>query len=92
MDIDAVVKDCQNGSKEAFGVLYQTFSLPMRGVIGYYVRNNDVVQDILHDGFIVAFTSIENLKDVSKIEAWLTTIMKNLALQYLRKEAEHLIS
>lgn len=91
MDIDAVVKDCQNGSKEAFGVLYQTFSLPMRGVIGYYVRNNDVVQDILHDGFIVAFTSIENLKDVSKIEAWLTTIMKNLALQYLRKEAEHLI-
>ena len=31
MDIDAVVKDCQNGSKEAFGVLYQTFSLSKIG-------------------------------------------------------------
>lgn len=90
-DIEAIVRGCQLGNRDAFGVLYQTFSFPMRGVIGYYVHNNDVVQDILHDGFIVAFTSIESLKDASKVESWLTTIMKNLALQYLRKEAEHFI-
>lgn len=91
MDIETIVKDCQNGSREAFGSLYQIFSLPMRGVIGHYVHNNDTVQDILHDGFIVAFASIGNLKDATKIESWLTTIMKNLSLQYLRKEAEHFI-
>ena len=90
MDIGAIVKDCQNGSREAFGFLYQTYSLPMMGVIGYYVHNQEIVKDILHDGFIIAFTSIGTLKDVSKIESWLTTIMKNLSLQYLRKEAEHI--
>lgn len=88
-DIEAIVRDCQLGNRDAFGVLYQTFSLPMRGVIDYYVHNNDTAQDILHDGFIIAFTSIESLKDASKVESWLTTIMKNLALQYLRREAEH---
>lgn len=87
MDIKAVVKDCQNGSKDAFGILYQTFSLSMEGVIGYYIHDNGLVQDILHDGFIVAFTSIRNLKDATKIKSWLTTIMKNLALQYLKEES-----
>lgn len=89
MDIEAVVRNCQNGSKDAFAFIYQTYSLPMTGVISYYVHNNDIVKDILHDGFIVAFTSIGSLKDATKVEAWLTTIMKNLSLQYLRREAEH---
>ena len=48
MDIGAIVKDCQNGSREAFGFLYQTYSLPMMGVIGYYVHNQEIVKDILH--------------------------------------------
>lgn len=90
MDIEAIVKDCQNGSRDAFAFLYQTYSLPMMGVISYYVHNNDIVKDILHDGFIVAFTSIGSLKDATKVESWLTTIMKNLSLQYLRREAEHI--
>ena len=90
MDIGTVVKECQDGSSEAFGILYQAYSLPMLGVIDYYVHNHDIAQDILHDGFIVAFTSIASLKDATKVESWLTTIMKNLSLQYLRKEAEHI--
>ena len=88
MDIESIVADCKNGNSDAFGVLYRTFSLPMLGVIGYYLHYQDVAKDILHDGFIVAYTSISSLKDGAKIESWLTTIMKNLSLQYLRKEAE----
>lgn len=89
MDLSTVVKECQEGSSEAFGILYRTYSLPMSGVILRYVRNNDVAQDILHDGFIVAYASIVKLKDAKKFEPWLTAIMKNLSLQYLRQEAEH---
>lgn len=90
MDIESIVADCKNGDSDAFGVLYRTFSLPMLGVIGYYIHNQDIAKDILHDGFIVAYTSISSLKDGTKVESWLTTIMKNLSLQYLRKEADHI--
>ncbi len=62
----------------------------MLGVIGYYIHNQDIAKDILHDGFIVAYTSISSLKEGAKVEAWLTTIMKNLSLQYLQKEADHI--
>lgn len=90
MDIESIVSDCKNGNSDAFGVLYRTYSLPMLGVIGYYIHNQDIAKDILHDGFIVAYTSISSLKEGTKVEAWLTTIMKNLSLQYLRKEADHI--
>lgn len=90
MDIKRLVKRCQTGDSEAYGNLYQTYLPPMREVVAYYIHNSDVVQDILHDGFLIAFAQIGSLKDSSKIEAWLTTIMKNLSIQYLKNESNHI--
>ena len=90
MDLGHLVKQCQSGDKEALGLFYQTYLTPMRDVVAYYVRNPEAVSDILHDGFIIAFVSISSLKDASKIEAWLTSIMKNLALQHLKEESNHI--
>lgn len=90
MDKVQLVKQCQSGDKEAFGILYQTYLAPMREVVAYYIHNIDIEQDILHDGFLIAFTSIGTLKNGAKIEAWLTTIMKNLSLQYLKDESSHI--
>ncbi len=87
MDKVHLVKQCQSGDREAFGILYQTYLAPMREVVAYYMHDADIEQDILHDGFLIAFTSIGSLKNGSKIEAWLTSIMKNLSLQYLKDKA-----
>lgn len=89
MDTERLVKKCQDGDREAFGILYQTYLTPMREVISYYVHEEDVIWDILHDGFLLAFSAIGSLKKPSVIKAWLTTIMKNLALQYLKYESNH---
>ncbi|MDE6326245.1 MAG: sigma-70 family RNA polymerase sigma factor [Duncaniella sp.] len=90
MDLRHLVTQCQSSDREAFGVLYQTYLIPMQRVVAYYVHNSDAVWDILHDGFLVAFVSIGSLKDASKIESWLASIMKNLALQYLKEETNHI--
>lgn len=90
MDKVQLVKQCQSGDREAFGILYQTYLAPMRDVVAYYIHNIDIEQDILHDGFLIAFTSIGSLKNGAKIEAWLTSIMKNLSLQYLKDESSHI--
>ena len=62
----------------------------MRKIVAYYVNDIDAVWDILHDGFLIAFASIGSLKNAEKVEAWLTSIMKNLALQYLKEESNHI--
>ena len=71
MDKIQLVKQCQSGDREAFGILYQTYLEPMRGIVTYYVNNPDTVWDILHDGFLIAFASIASLKNAEKVEAWL---------------------
>ncbi|WP_290388299.1 sigma-70 family RNA polymerase sigma factor [uncultured Duncaniella sp.] len=90
MDKVSLVKQCQSGDREAFGILYQTYLAPMREVVAYYIHNADIEQDVLHDGFLIAFTSIGSLKNGAKIEAWLTSIMKNVSLQYLKDESSHI--
>ena len=90
MDKIHLIKLCQSGDREALGILYQTYLIPMREIVAYYVNNTDAVWDILHDGFLVAFASIGSLKNSEKVEPWLASIMKNLAFQYLRDKSKKL--
>ena len=90
MDKIQLVKRCQSGDREAFGILYQTYFTPMRKIVSYYIHNTDIEQDVLHDGFLIAFTSIGSLKNGDRVDAWLTSIMKNLSLQYLKDESSHI--
>ena len=90
MDKVHLVKQCQSGDREAFGILYQTYLASMHEIVSYYIHNADIAQDVLHDGFLIAFTSISSLKNEARIEAWLTSIMKNLSLQYLKDVSNHI--
>jgi RNA polymerase sigma-70 factor (ECF subfamily) len=40
-----------------------------------------VVEDALHDAFVVIFTSLDSLRDDSKAEAWMVSIARNIALK-----------
>ena len=91
MDTESLAERCKSGDREAMGILYQTYLQSMREVVSYYVHNKDAVWDILHDGFIIAFGSMDSLKKPDKLESWLTSIMKNLALQYVREETTHIV-
>lgn len=83
MDKEALVERCQQGDRDALGDLYSTYSARMMKIIRHYITDPADANDILHDGFIVAFTQIASLRDPEKVEAWLGTIMRNLSIQYL---------
>lgn len=76
--------------RELFEILYRTHLASMHRTVAYYVHDTEDIWDILHDGFLIAFASIDSLKDITKAEAWLTSIMRNLALQYLKKKSHHI--
>lgn len=90
MDVKRIVEQCRTGDREAFGTLYRTYLNKMRAVVSCYVHDSDAIWDVLHDGFLIAFVSIGSLKDAAKVEVWLTSIMKNLALSYLKEEAKRI--
>lgn len=90
MDIISLVERCKSGDKEAFGLIYQIYLPKMKEVVAYYIHNSDVAWDILHDGFLIAFSSIGTLNNNTRVESWLTTIMKNLSLKYLKEDLSSL--
>jgi len=89
MDTAQLIKQVLAGDRDAFGQLYKLYKLSMMKVIESYVHSHDVAQDILHDGFMVAYLSLSHLNKPQKFESWLTTIMRNLSLQYLRDESNY---
>lgn len=88
IDIDnsTLIEECRKGDKEALNLFYILFAPKMFSVIRRYVSDTNDAEDILHDGFIVAFTRLGSLRDYGKVDFWLATIMKNLSLQFLNNQ------
>lgn len=82
---------CKNGDKEALGELYATYANRLLGVCRHYVKDDNSAHDILHDAFIIIFMSIQDLKDESKLEGWMITIVRNLSLKYLQNTEKEAI-
>jgi RNA polymerase sigma-70 factor (ECF subfamily) len=57
----------------------------MYGICFHYTGNVDISKDLVHDGFIIIFTSIGSLRNPEKLESWMGRIMKNLSLKYLQQ-------
>ena len=92
MDIDINIDACRQGDREALGQLYQTYSGRLMRICLHYVKDRNTAEDILHDAFIIIFTSIKTLKDNAKLEGWMITIVRNLSLKYLQSVEKDEIS
>lgn len=85
-DNDTLIEECIKGNQDYLNLFYTRFAPKMFSVIMRYVSNPNDAEDILHDGFIVAFTSLNSLRNPESVEYWLASIMKNLSLQFLQAQ------
>lgn len=85
MSQNKLVELCKKGDKQALSWLYQTYADKMKRICFHYVADKQIAQDLLHDGFIIIFTSINALHSPDKLEYWMGTIMRNISLRYLKQ-------
>jgi len=100
MEITKLIERCRQGDADALGELYKAYAQKMRGVCRRYISDEQAISDVLHDSFVIIFTSFDKLRDDRKAEAWMMSITRNVASKYkdhLAKmafvqleEAEHL--
>ena len=84
--IITLVEKAKEGDTDAFSMLYQIFYPKMKGIcIKILQEDKAVVDDLVQDAFILALTSIKNLKNSKRFSQWLTSITTNLALKYKEK-------
>lgn len=85
MTKEELVNLCKEGNKQALSLLYTTYANKMKRICSQYISDKQTVNDLLHDGFIVIFTSIHTLRSPEKLESWMGKIMKNMSLRYLEQ-------
>lgn len=86
--IRQIAERCQQGDREAFGLLYTRMADRLRMVCRRYVSDENTVNDLLHDAFILIFSKINTLNDPAKAEAWMQKVTQNLALKYLHRHQQ----
>ena len=82
MEITRLIERCRRGDAEVLGELYKAYAQRMRGVCRRYISNEDVVSDVLHDAFVIIFTSFDRLRDTKKAESWMMMITRNVVSKY----------
>ena len=82
MEVTRLIERCRQGDADALGELYKTYAQRMRGVCRRYVSDEETISDVLHDSFVIIFTSFDKLRDDRKAEAWMMSITRNVASKY----------
>lgn len=86
MNLDSLIQGAKDKDSAAFDTIYRTYYPKMVKVCMSIVRDDrTIVDDLVHDAFIMAFVSIGNLRDNSKFSEWLTTIVRNVSLKYVKQ-------
>ena len=79
METTRLIERCRQGDADALGELYKAYARQMRGVCRLYISDEQTVEDVLHDAFVIIFTSFDRLRDVRRAEAWMMAITRNVA-------------
>jgi RNA polymerase sigma-70 factor (ECF subfamily) len=58
----------------------------MKAVCMRYTRNVELAEDLVQDGFIKVFSSIERFDGKGSFEGWIRRIIVNLAIDHFRKQ------
>jgi RNA polymerase sigma-70 factor (ECF subfamily) len=85
MNEQQLIEGCRKGNRLAQKELYETYSRKMMGVCLRYTNDRETARDLLQDGFVKVYSSIESYTGNGSFEGWMRKIFVNCALEYLRK-------
>lgn len=81
-----LVTRCKKHDKKALEQLYKDYGALLKGVSYRYVLDKTTAEDIVHEGYIKIFGSIQffEYNGEGSLKAWMTRIIINLSIDYLK--------
>jgi RNA polymerase sigma-70 factor (ECF subfamily) len=83
--LEEIVKGCRKRNSKAQTELFNRFSGRFLGICRRYIGNIDEAEDIMISGFMKIFEKIHQFKGEGSFEAWMTRIMVNESLSFIRR-------
>lgn len=83
----AVIKQAQEGNREAMRILFEENKKRIFSLAYQYTKNAEDAEDILQETFIKAYRSLHrfNIQDGKTFSPWLCRIGINCSIDYLRR-------
>ena len=81
---------CKQADNQARKELYERYGGSLLAICLRYIGDRESARDVLHDGFLRVFQSIGQFayQGPGSLKAWLSKVMVNEALGYLRKHVQ----
>lgn len=89
MDEQQLVKNCLREKAAAQKQLYDRFAVPMMAVCYRYTKSIADAEDVLQEGFIKVFRSLDQYRGEGELGAWIRRIMVTTAINFLKKNARY---
>jgi RNA polymerase sigma-70 factor, ECF subfamily len=86
-ELTATIRAVAAGDQAAFARLYADYVRMVHAILLGRVPRRDV-DDLVQEVFVTAYTRITELRDASAFGAWLATIARNRATDYIRQMRE----
>lgn len=87
MDLKMLIERVKADDADALNTIYEAYVPMMRNVCFSITKaDEDTVNDLVQDAFILAYYSLEKLNDEEKFGEWAAAITKNVSLKYLERK------
>ena len=83
-----LIKGCINGDPQMQRLLYQRFSSMMYAVCLRYSENTEDSNDIMQEGFIKVYKSLNKFRGEGSFEGWVRRIFINTSIEHYRKKVK----
>lgn len=81
-----IIEGCRNNDPEFQKIVYEKYAPKMMAVCMRYSGNYEEARDLLHDGFLKVFTNFNSYSQKSNLDSWISRVIINNALNYIRKK------
>lgn len=81
-----LIKGCLKSERQYQEEFYFRYSAKMLAVCCRYAKSTSEAEDILHEGFIKAFSKLDKFKGNGSLEGWVRRIMVNTSLENFRRQ------
>ena len=89
MDIERLLKRVKTGDTGALRTLYDTYTPLMREICASITKADAAtIDDLVQESFILAYYSLDQLREASKFKSWITAITRNVALKHVERDSK----
>ena len=84
-----LIKESMKGNKESFGILIKNNKEYLYKMVFLYVKDEQDALEVIHETVYRAFLNIEKLKKAKFFNTWITRILINVSIDFLKKKGKN---